>query len=247
MIIKQDTYSIGDKVRIVELEALRKCRYSNKFDALYKTMEGHRFGHLIAKSISGKGKDNSTLWLCECDCGVQKIVRTSSLRSGNVTSCGCNQINNRNHTTHGLSKTPLHSVWLGMRKRCYNPQRSDYKYYGERGITVCNEWISDFATFYKWAENNGYKKGLTIDRIDTNGNYCPENCRWIPFQKQFQNRRNTKWIEINGRVQSLAEWCREYNLNYGRIKTHLWLHPELDKDQHLLQCIERESRKEVFA
>ena len=116
--------------------------------------------------------------------------------------------------THGMSKTKLYKVWLSMKRRCYDSNHENYSYYGGRGITVCDDWLKSFENFRYWAINNGYSDDLTIDRIDTNGNYEPQNCRWIPFRDQVKNRRNTIKITINNETKTLKEWCELYNIDY---------------------------------
>lgn len=100
--------------------------------------------------------------------------------------------------THGHSKTKLYGVWLGMKRRCDYRKDKRYQRYGGRGITVCDEWRNDYVTFESWAINNGYKQGLSIDRIDNNGNYCPENCRWVTTKQQNRNYSRNSLLEFNG-------------------------------------------------
>jgi len=116
---------------------------------------------------------------------------------------------------HGESHTPLHNIWCGMNNRC-NPKHKNSEEYGKRGIIVCDEWKS-YEMFAKWAKENGYEPGLTIERIDVNGNYCPENCTWIPLSKQARNRRTTAWVTYNGRQMSLAEASEIAGLPYKQV------------------------------
>lgn len=131
------------------------------------------------------------MWKCVCDCGRTTIVNGQNLKSGNTTSCGCYGIERRNNAskTHGKSNTRLHRIWKAMHSRCYNKKYHAYKYYGGRGITICEEWLHNFKTFYDWAMANGYEENLTIDRIDPNGNYSPNNCRWVTMELQNKNKR----------------------------------------------------------
>lgn len=110
---------------------------------------------------------------------------------------------------HGLRHDPLYSVWANMKNRCYNKNDPHYERWGGRGITVCKEWRNNFKLFYDWAVANGYRKGLTLDRIDNNGNYEPSNCRWSTIKEQNRNKRNVKFIEYNGKSQLLEEWANE--------------------------------------
>lgn len=167
---------------------------------------GKKFGMLTVLSYAGmkpSGKNQKkTMWLCLCDCGNEKIVAGAELKKGKTISCGCfhkkmvGDINRKHNLAH---KCRLYNVWKNMNGRCKNPNDKSYKNYGGRGIKVCEEWQEDFMSFYNWAYESGYKeeqtKGglnlLTIDRIDNNGDYCPENCRWITNAEQSKNKRTT--------------------------------------------------------
>lgn len=160
------------------------------------------------------------MWLCRCDCGTEKIVRGHDLKGG-TRSCGCSRRYNTGLYQHGLSDTRLHRIWRSIKDRCYNPNNQDYKHYGGRGISVCDEWKSDFMVFYKWALSTGYGEELTIDRIDTNGWYSPENCRWVSMIEQSNNRRNNKVITFRGESLTIAQWSRKTGVKYGDIQNRL--------------------------
>lgn len=104
-----------------------------------------------------------------------------------------------------------------MKERCYNIHNINYRHYGGRGIIVCDEWLRDFINFYNWAMSHGYDDNLTIDRIDVNGDYCPDNCRWTDYETQGNNRRNTVYLTYNGKTQSVSQWCRELKLNLSTV------------------------------
>lgn len=116
-----------------------------------------------------------------------------------------------------MSKTRIFGIWENMRDRCNNPNSKLYYLYGERGIKVCEEWSNDFLTFYNWSIKNGYRQGLSIDRIDVNGNYEPNNCRWATAKQQIRNRRNTVYVNIGGVKKTLGELSEEYNIKYNTL------------------------------
>lgn len=155
------------------------------------------FGRLKVISEAEPTKDNHKRWLCQCDCGKKTIVDGRDLRKDSTKSCGCllkEEVKKRNiklNTKHGDAHTRLYHIWQNMKDRCYRSRNKRYKYYGGRGIKVCDEWF-DYISFKLWALNNNYKENLTIDRIDVNGNYEPSNCRWITIQEQQKNKRNVK-------------------------------------------------------
>lgn len=124
---------------------------------------------------------------------------------------------NKYGVTHGFSKTHLYKIWINMRSRCYCKSATRYERYGERGITVCEEWKNDFLAFRKWAYENGYEDGLSIERIDINSNYCPENCKWILKPEQSKNTSRTHWVTHNGETKCVEDWCKELGLKSNTI------------------------------
>lgn len=186
---------------------------------------GVRFGKLIVVDIIGVDKYGHKIIRCICDCGNESFPLYTNLKRGLTKSCGCT----KGGHIHGLSGHPMYKTWEGMVARCENKNNSGYINYGGRGITVCTEWRNSFKSFYDWAIENGYSENLTIDRIDNDGNYCPENCQWITnaennaVGKTRMSSRNTsgyigvvksrtkgKWvasIQISGKVISLGTFA----------------------------------------
>ena len=189
---------------------------------------GQKFGRLTVLSRAENDKHGAAQWLCVCICGNKKVVRNDKLRHGETLSCGCyrKEKGRQSLTTHGLSKKPhgkrLEKILANMKYRCNNPHWPQYKYYGGRGIKVCKEWETSFVSFYEWAISNGYEKGLTIDRIDNNKGYSPDNCRWANNIEQQRNKRNNRLISFNGETLCLAEWSERTGLTeaciYSRLK-----------------------------
>lgn len=189
-------------------------------------LTGQRFGRLIvlqrAEDRVKPSGHKIARWKCLCDCGNQVIVLGQSLRSGITGSCGCfrNEVVGKRATTHGGSASHLYKTWTNMLQRCENARHQNYDNYGKRGISVCDEW-HNFQKFSDWAKASGYEDGLTIDRIDVNGNYAPFNCRWVNMVIQGNNKRNNHLITLDGERHTLSEWCIIRGIRYGTLLTRL--------------------------
>lgn len=198
-------------------------------------LTGRKFGRLTVieraedKVLPSGGR--KTQWLCKCDCGNYTIVMSNNLIRNHTRSCGCLQKEKvfGGRKTHGLSKTRLYRIFNKIRDRCYNPNNPKYNKYGGRGITICDEWLNDFRNFYKWSMANGYKENLTIDRIDGNKGYSPENCRWVDQEEQQNNRSNNHLITYKGETKTLAQWAKELNIKESTIRSRIRYGWSIDK------------------
>ena len=189
-----------------------------------KNLIGQTFGRLTViaegKTRESDNKRKQYYWLCQCSCGSQpKEINQNSLLSGEIISCGCyhSEHNHEYGFKHGMSHTRIYTIWSGMIQRCCNPNAKNYPRYGGRGITVCEEW-KEFKKFYEWSKISGYSDNLTIERLDNNGNYCPENCTWITKQKQMRNTRRNHYIKYNDEELTLTEWARKFDMNVETLR-----------------------------
>lgn len=190
-------------------------------------MVGKTCGRLYVKEYVGLNKRHQATYLCDCVCGNSIVTTGESLRRGDTQSCGCLRRDRyyewvvKNAAEHPKKDKRLYNIWSGMKTRCFNTKDKAYCNYGGRGIVVCDEWKNSFDSFEKWARNNGYSDQLTIERIDVNGNYEPSNCTWITLEEQSKNRRDTRYIEYNGKTQNLTDWCKELNIDEGTMYSRL--------------------------
>jgi len=213
-----------------------KGKHDNHID-----MTGYRCGRLTVVGKAPKTQSSRMRWLCLCDCGKLIDVDANNLRTGHTKSCGCIRKPKEKAKSHKFDDyeyytkiignddyTHLRSAWGAMWRRCKSNYHCHEIYY-DRGISVCNEWET-FRNFADWAINNGHSKELTLDRIDNDKGYCPDNCRWVTQKVQQNNKRNNIIIEYMGRTQTLKQWCEELNLPYGTIKARRrngWKLPQL--------------------
>lgn len=210
-----------------------------------ENLKGMRFGNLVVVERSGSNKQYRAMWLCKCDCGEEKRIASHDLKHGGTISCGCvGRIKRMENMKKGAANSRkigsenrakkleekkmkpkprvmhrrLANIWNAMKSRCYNNNHVGYENYGGRGIMICKEWLEDYFEFEDWALSNGYDNDLTIDRIDNDGGYSPENCRWSTYEEQMNNRRDNNFVTINGETKTIAQWAREYDLAWSTIK-----------------------------
>lgn len=187
---------------------------------------GKRFGRLTVLEHSHDA-GYTKYFLCKCDCGKLTTVAKGSLTTGKQVSCGCL----RNEHIASINRLPdgyirLGKIFRSMKRRCYDPKSNRYMRYGARGITICDEWLNNINAFRSWAIKNGYRDDLSIDRINNDAGYSPENCRWIKKSDQLSNYSGNVIIEFRGKSQTLAQWGRELNIPsstlHNRIRVHGW-------------------------
>lgn len=181
-------------------------------------LTGIRFGNLTVVGFAGQYKNGVSKWNCACDCGQSAVAGMGALKRGDTVSCGCHRRSLLR--THGLSGVPEYQIWAAMIQRCGNPSNSAYHNYGGRGVVVCSEWRESFARFLA---DMGERPGTeySIDRIDNDGNYEPENCRWATNVEQSSNRRNNRRVTVNGETKTVSEWSREHDICVETIESRI--------------------------
>lgn len=199
-------------------------------------LTGQRFGRFVVikrgeNEYAGKDRQQKTTWICQCDCGNIKTVWAERLKRGAVTNCGCwHEEKRRERESLQVEKYKekpqctihdkrLHNIWIGIKERCYTESSDGYKQYGERGIDMCDEWRKrgGFWAFRDWALANGYREDLTIDRIDNNKGYYPDNCRWATYKEQANNTRTVIKINVDGEVHTISEWADILGVSKSRL------------------------------
>ena len=188
---------------------------------------GQKFGRLtVIDRADNKG--NRAMWKCVCSCPNKNVcvVSTQNLKNGHTKSCGCYKLETvlklkTINKTHGMTGTRIFTIWQKMKARCYNPKDKRYTDYGDRGITVCDEWKNDFQAFYEWSIDNGYKDNLSIDRIDNNNGYTPKNCRWSTVKTQNNNKRSNHLLTYNNETHTISEWAKIKKIKYVTLERRL--------------------------
>lgn len=185
-------------------------------------LTGQKFERLTVIREVGRTGQKQKLWLCQCECGNFYTTTTAKLNGGIVKSCGClrKDILIKRNFKHGKANTRLFRIWKNIKLRCTNKNYKAFKYYGARGISICEEW-RDFQSFYNWAMAHGYEENLTIDRIDNDGDYSPENCRWVTNKIQQRNKRTNRILIYNGESHPLIEWAEILGINAKTLKSRI--------------------------
>lgn len=205
-------------------------------------LTGQKFGRLTVIERAGSTKHGAAKWMCECDCGNKKAVIGDELRKGNTTSCGCyaKEVAKETAThfiagknkTHGITMSPIYREWTSMKQRCYNTKNKSFKNYGGRNIKVCDRWVNSFDAFYKDVSKlpNFGNHGYSLNRIDNNGDYEPNNVEWADAVTQANNRRSSRYVCYNGQQLTIAQLSRLTNMPYKKIyKRIVLLHWEIEK------------------
>lgn len=203
----------------------------NKFN--WESLIGMQIGRLNVVGPCGKDRYGNPKFRCICECGNEVITLGTKLNQGLKLSCGCLQKEKAKAcmTTHGKTKTRIYNIWNAMIQRCNNPNAISYKRYGGRGISVCDEWKDHFENFLEWSMANGYRDNLSIDRIDNNGNYNPDNCRWATVSEQANNTRRSRIITYNGITKTAKEWADYFGFNYK------YFHEKLKKSDWSIETV----------
>lgn len=190
-------------------------------------LTGQRFGRLIVLDRAENDRFGKARWRCQCDCGKETTTRSNTLLKGETLSCGCLFQEKRalgSKRSHGQSKTALYSVWSVAKGRCENPTDKNYRYYGGRGITMCDRWRRSFTDFQ--ADMGPRPEGYTLGRINNDGPYAPENCRWETYKQQARNTRRTFLVSHEGTTQTIGAWAEQLGIDehalYFRIRTAGW-------------------------
>lgn len=184
---------------------------------------GKKYSRLVILDLDHIS-NNHRYYKCKCDCGKMVVVGFAHLRSGAIKSCGCLWEENKHEyrKKHGFAKKePLYSTWRGIKQRCYNKNHSRYKEYGGRGIVMCEDWKNNYLIFRKWALESGYKTGLTIDRINNEAGYYPNNCRWVTNKVQQSNKRTNHFITFNGETKTISEWAYEKGISASLLQARI--------------------------
>ena len=216
----------GNEIEVFESRLLRRinrsCGYMIQDAAKrrIKDITGMRFGSLVVLRRSDHRIRGKVSWLCKCDCGKYIDAIGSALRSGNTKSCGCLKIDElvKRSTKHNKCYEREYSIWSSMKQRCLNSKARAYKWYGGRGIKICDRWLNDDNGFSNFLKDMGNAPpDYSIDRIDPNGNYEPSNCRWASWYQQSRNKTNSHFITVNGITKNITDWSNKCGISRSEI------------------------------
>ena len=211
--------------------------WHSKKEIYVKDISNQKFNRMTAVKFLGKNKHNHNVWLFRCECGTFKACEEYSVRSGRTKSCGCFNYENlksgNNRRKHGKHETRLYRIWKGIHARCDHPIGKSQCY---KNVFYCDEW-KDFEPFYEWSMSHGYQDNLSIDRIDNDKGYSPDNCRWVTMKQQADNRRTSRFVTFNGRTQTVTDWMQEFG--FTQASFYRWVDEGLTDEQ----VIERFSKK----
>ena len=205
------------------------CFEERNMIGCFQDLTGQRFGRLIVVKRAENTKSGDARWMCKCDCGNETIVKAKNLKSGGTKSCGCLQKEIARETckvhsaTHRMSKTTIYNDWNSMKQRCYNPNSEKYHRYGERGIIVCDRWRDSFEAFYEDVSKLPHfgEQGYTLNRIDNDGNYEPNNVEWATPKEQANNRQSNHLLTFNDKTQTIVQWAYETGIKSATIARRL--------------------------
>lgn len=232
--------------RNIVLGKSRSCgcdRDSKAHKRYFIDLTGNKYNKLTC--IKWERRENGIYWYCQCECNNFTWVEASNLKSGAVKSCGC--AGNHVNRIHGMSRTRLHKIWSRMIARCFNPNVDSFEHYGGRGITVCSEWMetNGFINFMNWSYEHGYKENLSIDRIDNNKGYSPDNCRWVTQSVQMRNTRTNPRYELNSKPYTIADLADIFNIPYQRLHRRIHaLHWDIEEAVGLKPHVSKRKRDE---
>lgn len=186
-------------------------------------LTGQRFGKLVVTGQGERTPKGRIMWECLCDCGKRHNVSTCHLKSGAITDCGCGKSKRttERNLKHGGASSRLYNIWIKMRDRCKNPNSQDWGLYGGKGVKVCQDWDSSFELFREWSLANGYDDTKTIDRRNSDGDYCPDNCRWTTSEVQANNTSRNRKICYKGETLTISEASKKYGIDYSVLKSRI--------------------------
>lgn len=188
----------------------------------FQDLSGNKYGRLTVLRFAGSSARRETYFECQCECGTVVTIRSNSLKGGTCQSCGCYAIDcfvEQNYT-HGMSYTKVYRTWIKIKGRTQNPNIDCYMNYGGRGIQMCDRWLHSFDAFYADMGDPPTPKH-TIERINNNGNYCPENCKWATRQEQLANRRNSRYLTYQGETDLLLNWAKKCGMSDKTLTARL--------------------------